>query len=106
MIKSGQKYLITTEEWFIAPDGYQYRSAWGTCKILNIDEIFNFKVRQPSTNWYLEVGENGKEIIIAGCHIHYAVRSEKFPKDNLRGKFYMDTETKSEYNVSRIYIAE
>jgi len=106
MIKSGQKYLITTDSWFIAPDGEQYRSAWGTCQLKNIEEVFGFSPSRPSTNWYLEIGKDGKEIVVAGCQIHYAVRSEEIPSDKFKDITYTDKDTQMTYQGTRIYLAE
>jgi hypothetical protein len=78
---SGQRYLITTDNWFYAPDGKQYRAVWGKVQIFP-DTILGVKTNAKSSNWYAVVGENGNEIIIAGCQIHYAVRSEIRPNDD------------------------
>jgi hypothetical protein len=67
MIENGQRYLVTTDNWFFAPNGDQYKAAWGKCEIKNIKEVFGFDPIRPSTNWYLEVGSDSKKIIIAGC---------------------------------------
>lgn len=32
------KYLITTDAWFIAPDGQQYKAVWGDVEIVT-DEV-------------------------------------------------------------------
>ena len=106
MITNGQKYLITTDNWFIAPDGDTCRAVWGTCYSKNIREVFGFEPSRPSTNWYLEVGGNGKEMILAGCQIHYAVRCEEIPNDRLREVMFNDKDTEIPTKASRIYIAE
>jgi len=72
------KYLITTDAWFIAPDGKQYKAAWGDVEILE-DTFLGLKTNKNSANWFAKVGGNESHIIIAGCQIHYAVRCDKIP---------------------------
>ena len=72
------KYLITTDNWFIAPDGKQYKAAWGEVEILE-DGFLGLKTNRNATNWFAKVGSKDNHIIIAGCQIHYAVRCEKEP---------------------------
>ena len=78
------KYLITTDEWFIAPDGKSYRAAWGECEPL-ADSFLGLKTNARSTNWYVKVGSEENHIIIAGCQIHYAIRCEKEPEAKTHG---------------------
>lgn len=106
MVKDGEKYLITTNNWFYGPDGESYRAAWGTCKLRRMEDVFGFTPSRPSTNWYLEVGSPDKYVIIAGCQIHYAVRLEEKPKSNHFNKFYTDKDTGMTLNEDRIYYAE
>ena len=75
------KYLITTNGWFLAPDGREYRAAWGNVEILD-DSILGIKTNRNSSNWYAKVGTKDNHVIIAGCQINYAVRSEKKPSDS------------------------
>lgn len=72
------KYLITTDEWFLAPDGKQYKSAWGDVEVVG-DELLGIKTNRQSTNWFAKVGSEDNHIIIAGCQIHYAIRCERKP---------------------------
>ncbi len=97
-IEQGEYYLVTTDGWFVAPDGEQYRSVWGKCYIKTTEEVFGFTPQRPSTNWFLCVGK----VIIAGCHIHYLIKSDARPA--LESNFYQDFETKN--NIGRIYISE
>lgn len=71
-------YLITTDMWFIAPDGKQYRSVWGNVKIVS-DEILGIKTNRNSSNWFAIVGSADKQMIIAGCQIHYAIKCNDKP---------------------------
>ena len=72
------KYLITTDAWFIAPDGKQYKSIWGHTEILS-DSILGVKTNMRSSNWFAKVGSEDNHVIIAGCQIHYACRCENKP---------------------------
>lgn len=66
----GEKVLVTTDNWFFAPNGEQYRAVWGTVKaILDDQSTLGVKTNARSTNWYAEIGN----MTIAGCQIHYAV---------------------------------
>ena len=59
------KYLITTFEWFTAPDGRQYRAVWGEVTILDDSRTLGVKTNAKSTNWYARV-EGGKESYDSG----------------------------------------
>lgn len=70
----GTKVLITTDNWLYAPDGKQYRSAYGTVRGIHTDEkTLGIRTNARSTNWYVQVGD----LMIAGCQVHYAVRTEE-----------------------------
>lgn len=72
------KYLITTDNWFYAPDGKQYRAAWGDVQIVE-DTLLGVKTNRNSSNWFAKVGSEDKHVIIAGCQIHYAIKCEEKP---------------------------
>jgi len=74
------KYLITTDAWFFAPDGAQYRAVWGEVTIME-DTILGIKTNRNATNWYIKVGTDNNHIIVAGCQIHYAVKCDDRPND-------------------------
>lgn len=71
-------YLITTDNWFYAPDGKMYRAAWGQVTVLE-DNVLKIKTNRNSTNWYLQIGYGEKLMIIAGCQIHYAIKCPEKP---------------------------
>lgn len=72
-IEPGQKALITTDNWFFAPDGNSYRAVFGTVKAARTaEETLGVRPNGKSTNWYVEIGN----MTIAGCQIHYAVRTD------------------------------
>jgi len=79
-LKGGQRYLVTTDKWFYAPNGNQYRAIWGRVQIVS-DSILGIKTNSHSTNWYAVIGSDGKEVIVAGCQINYALRCEARPDD-------------------------
>lgn len=103
MIKNGQYYLVTTTDWFIAPDGHQYRAAWGKCHTHTTDEVFSFTPTRQHTNWFIEVGTGENSIIIAGCRVMYAVQQEKRPTK--RTEQYRDS-TEVLHSVNKIYFTE
>lgn len=103
MIQQGKKYLITTDDWFIAPDGESYKSAWGIVYLGTIEETLGFTPARPSTNWFAEVGGNGKHIIIAGCQIKYVIRCEEHP--HIKEGEFKDANNVNQV-INKIYIAE
>lgn len=67
-----ENYLITTDNWFYAPDGESYRAVWGkVTAIQNSEETLGVKTNDRSTNWYVVIGN----MIVAGCQIHYAIQA-------------------------------
>lgn len=100
------KYLITTDAWFLAPNGIKYKGAWGEVKILE-DNFLGIKTNRNSTNWFAQVGDDQKGIIIAGCQIHYAVRCEEPPfSGEVNDSFYGESGIVHYVRPSEIYIAE
>jgi len=68
----GQTYLITTDCFFIAPDGNEYRAVFGTINAINSDkECLGITTNRGSTNWYVSIGN----MMVAGCQIHYAIQT-------------------------------
>ena len=99
------KYLVTTDNWFYAPDGKKYRSAWGEIEILK-DDILGVSTNRNSTNWYAKIGSKENHVIIAGCQIHYAVKCEK-PNTGLVNETQYDVSGVNEITRScEIYIAD
>jgi hypothetical protein len=104
MIHNGKKFLVTTDNWFQAPDGENYRAAWGACVLLRTQDIFGFSPQKPSTNWFLKIGSEDKFIIVAGCQIHFVVRCEERP--TMKEGTCTDKNTGSMCPENRIYFAE
>lgn len=71
----GQKYLLTTNDWFFAPDGESYKAVFGTVHfIVDSKEALGIATNRNSTNWYVVIGD----MIIAGCQVFYAVRTNAY----------------------------
>jgi len=104
MIENGKKYLVTTDHWFVGPDNEHYRAAWGTCQIKTSEEVFGFTPNEPSTNWFIVVGEGEGQILIAGCQVHFAIKREHKPYWPVGS--YTDKETGVKNSINKIYIAE
>ncbi len=100
------KYLITTDSWFVAPDGKEYKAVWGNVEILE-DKFLGVATNRNSSNWFAKVGSEENHIIVAGCQIHYAAKSENKPNANRVDSWTTDTNGINEFKApSRIYIAE
>lgn len=44
------KYLITTDNWFIAPDGKSYRAVWGEAHTMTAVEALGVEPNRDSAN--------------------------------------------------------
>ena len=99
------KYLITTDAWFYAPDSKQYKAVWGGIEIVS-DDILGIKTNVRSSNWFAKVGSEDNHVIIAGCQIHYACRSENKPNVLSSEINTTDGIAKVEERLHAIYIAE
>lgn len=100
------KYLITTDRYFVAPDGKTYTAVWGDVKLVE-DSILGVKTNRNSANWYAVVGANGKEIIVAGCQIFYAIKCEEKPHTGDVEDWTVDNAKFESYRrPTKIYIAE
>ena len=100
------RYLITTDQWFLAPDGQLYTGVWGDVEILS-DGILGVKTNDRSSNWFAKIGPEDNHVIVAGCQIHYAVRCEQRP--SMDGPLISDVHEGLVYkniHESRIYFTE
>jgi len=69
----GKNILITTDDWFFAPNGQQYKAVFGELiGVFSDEETLNIKTNDRSTNWYVVVGG----MVIGGCQIHYAILTD------------------------------
>ncbi len=72
-IQPGDRVLVSVDNYFFAPDGRQYRAVYGTIRAPHTAEVsLGIRPNGKSTNWYLEIGN----MLIAGCQIHYLVKSD------------------------------
>jgi hypothetical protein len=99
------KYIVTTDNWFYAPDGNSYKAVWGEVSILE-DAVLGIKTNRNSSNWYAMVGSKDNHVIVAGCQIHYATRCEKEPSQTFKHEMIHELTVKSVVaDTARIYIA-
>ncbi|MGO1758526.1 MAG: hypothetical protein ACTHY0_02265 [Mammaliicoccus vitulinus] len=100
------KYLVTTDEWFYAPDGVKYKAVWGDVRIIE-DTSIGVKTNRNSTNWYAFIGSEDKGVLVAGCQIHYAVKCNNKPNTkSIDEVIFDDGEYKKSKRTTEIYIAE
>ena len=100
------KYIVTTDNWFYAPDGNSYKAVWGEVSIFE-DTILGIKTNKNSSNWYAKVGSEDNHVIIAGCQIHYATRCENEPAQTFSHELIHELTVKSVVaETARIYIAK
>lgn len=78
IIEKGKNYLVTPDNWFYGPDGHQYRAVYGPAEVITAMQGLGFNPVR-STNWYVRVGTDKEHVLIAGCQIHYAVRTDSRP---------------------------
>ena len=100
----GKKILVTTDNYFFAPDGESYKAAHGTLVgIFTDNEALGVRTNPRSTNWYAQVGS----LLLAGCQIHYAVLCDivDFSPATLES-FHEGKVVHSLSNASRIYNAD
>ena len=68
-----KKVLITTHNWFYAPDGKQYRAVHGTLKAIHeAGKTLGFIPNRSHANWFVEIGN----MVIMGCQVMYIVQAE------------------------------
>ena len=103
-IELNTKMLITTDAWFYAPDGENYRAVFGTVKGVHKDkETLGIETNKGSANWYVEIGN----MFIAGCQIHYAIKTNKVSyKPPVNELEYEGEYSFAEASRTRIYNAD
>lgn len=73
-LQIGRRALITTDSWFVAPNGSSYRAVFGTIRaVKTAEETLGIKTNAKSTNWYVEIGN----MTLAGCQIHYGITTDE-----------------------------
>lgn len=84
-----KRALVTTDNWFIAPDGKEYKAAFGTIlEISNSEQVLGIKTNSRSTNWYVKIGN----LYIAGCQIQYVIETEQCNLGDMVEGWTADTE--------------
>ena len=101
-IEIGDKYLITTDKWFFAPDGAQYLAVFGTVNAITNDNDIVIKTNRHSANWFVTIGS----LVIAGCQIHYAVKTDNCNLKDAKTYSEKDGEVSKYIVPSRIYDAD
>lgn len=76
----GKKVLVTTQNWFYAPDGKNYRAAWGTLRGVNeAGKTLGFIPNRSHANWFIDVGA----LTIMGCQVMYVLDCPEKPADGM-----------------------
>lgn len=97
------KHLVTCDSWFYGPDGQQYKAVYGDVEVVN-DSVLGIKTNSRSSNWFIKVGSKDRYIIIAGCQIHYAIRTDERPSEQeLKTEEYYEGKVVNNKVPSRIY---
>lgn len=101
------KHLVTTDNWFYAPDGLKYRAVWGEVVVLDDDTTLGIKTNKGSSNWYVFVGNQERGMLVAGCQLHYAVKCSNPPNtQKVEDYTYDNSGATSFVRPSEIYLAE
>jgi len=99
----GQKFLVTLDNWFYAPDGKHYRAAFGTLRaVLSAEDALGIKPNGRSTNWYMQVGD----LLIAGCQVHFAIRCESCHGGDAKNWQIHEGRTHEYVHPTAIYFAD
>lgn len=100
----GKNVLVTTEDWFIAPDGKDYKAVYGVLKgVHEAGKTLGFIPNRSHANWFLEVGN----VTIMGCRVRYVVRTdERPPNTRSLGWTTHDGELKQYERPCMIYFSE
>lgn len=96
-------YLVTVDNWFVGPDGKQYKAVWGKTKVFS-DKELGIETNRNSSNWFLRVGSVNNHVIVAGCKVHYAIKCNKQPTPAPIITTVVDNEETK--NSNPIYIAK
>lgn len=103
-IEQGQRYLVTLDNYFYAPDGEMYKAVWGKVSLTTTEQVLGFAPSRPSTNWFMVIGEGENSAILAGCQIHFLVKCEKRPIE--KTGTYLRTDLSYPYPNNSIWFTE
>lgn len=71
-LRPDQAVLVNTDDWFHHANGQQYKGILGRPQVVEPAKLIGFNPK-GSTDWMLRWEKVGKEIVVAGCRIHYAM---------------------------------
>ncbi len=74
----GTVMAVQADDWFMGPDGQDYRRAFGPCYVLKARDFMGFEPKN-SANWFMQVGHGPRAVVIAGCKLHYALPNMTTP---------------------------
>lgn len=99
-----KKVLVTTQNWFYAPDGKQYRGVWGTLKAVHeAGKMLGFIPNRAHANWFIQVGA----LTVMGCQVMYVLDCPEKPPDGDVTDFTMEAGKVISYDrPSVIYITD
>ena len=101
-IKVGDTVLVTTNDWFYAPDGKKYKAVFGDLiAIENSENTLGVKTNAKSTNWYMQIGN----MIVAGCQIHYCIKTQTVCDESITETHYNDQKATQVTRDPEIYLA-
>lgn len=101
----GKKCLVTTTNWFFAPDGNQYRAIWGTLnEIHEAGKSLGFIPNRSHANWFIEIGK----VVVMGCQVMYIIQCDEKPvTDKEKAYCYSENKGLDIYErPSSIYVTE
>lgn len=78
LFSPGTTAAVTFDDWFFAPDGQQYRVAFGPIMIHRPVDLFGFQPK-GSADWFVQIGMGDFAVLLAGCKIHSAMPTEFRP---------------------------
>lgn len=94
------KVLVTTQGWFFAPDGLEYRGVYGTLKAVHeAGKELGFIPNRSHANWFIEIGN----MIIMGCQVMYIVRADEAATGSVKAWDYHDGAIKEYDRPTKIY---
>lgn len=77
----GKKVLITTDSWFVGPDGSDHMAVWGTLTgVFEAGKALGFIPNRAHANWYYEIGG----MIIMGCQVKYLILCPERPSPDVK----------------------
>lgn len=84
----GKKVLVTTSDWFYAPDGLEYKAVFGTLKAIEeSSKIVGFNTtRGHYANWVYTIGN----LVVMGCQVQYIVYTDEVNSTQMVSDWHSD----------------